>query len=116
MCIAIAGVPKTIDNDIPHIDRSFGFLTAVEEAVHAIQSAKVEAQCAPYGVGIVKLMGRHAGFIAAHATLASNVVDCCMLPELGMRLHGANGYLEHIYNVVNKKGHAVDNASVHKQD
>jgi 6-phosphofructokinase 1 len=70
--VAIVGIPKTIDNDIDLIDRSFGFTTSVEAAQAAIVSAKTEAKCnMPNGIGIVKLMGRSAGFIATHATLAS---------------------------------------------
>ena len=71
LAVSIAGVPKTIDNDVDIVDRSFGFDTAVAEAQTAIRSAKVEAAGAPSGIVIVKLMGRYAGFIAAHATLAS---------------------------------------------
>ena len=75
--MTVACVPKTIDNDIGIIDRSFGFNTACGEARKAIQSAVVEASCAPNGLGIVQLMGRHAGYISAHATLASRQVDLC---------------------------------------
>lgn len=68
--VAVAGIPKTIDNDVDHIDRSFGFQSAVEAAQDVIRCAKVEASCnLPNGIGIVKLMGRSAGFIAAHASL-----------------------------------------------
>jgi 6-phosphofructokinase 1 len=69
--VVVAGLPKTIDNDVDIIDRSFGFDTAFAEAQHAIRTAKIEAQGAPNGIGLVKLMGRYAGFIAAQATLAS---------------------------------------------
>lgn len=62
--ISIGGIPKTIDNDIAMVDRSFGFETAVQECTHVIRSALVEAMSCEYGVGIVKLMGRDAGFIA----------------------------------------------------
>ena len=74
------GIPKTIDNDVDIIDRSFGFTTSVEHAQAAIQSAKTEARCnLPNGIGIVKLMGRSAGFIAVHSTLASGDVDLCLV-------------------------------------
>ena len=74
--IAVAGIPKTIDNDVDYIDRSFGFVSAVEAAQDAIRCAKTEATCnLPNGIGIVKLMGRSAGYIAAHATLGSGDVD-----------------------------------------
>ena len=67
-----------IDNDIPTIDQSFGFSSAVQEAQRAINAAHVEATCAPNGIGLVKLMGRDSGFIAMHATLASRDVTCCL--------------------------------------
>ena len=73
--IAVIGIPKTIDNDIDLIDRSFGFQTSVEAAQDAIMSAKTEARCnLPNGVGVVKLMGRSSGFIAAYAALASGIL------------------------------------------
>eukprot|EP01048_Picozoa_sp_COSAG05_P004501 COSAG05_NODE_245_length_12989_cov_32.994725_2_plen_341_part_00 len=87
--VSIIGVPKTIDNDIGLIDRSFGFNTAVEEACKAIRSAKIEASCTPNGVGIVKLMGRSAGFIAAHAALSSGDADLCLIPEVDIEVHAA---------------------------
>eukprot|EP00823_Brevimastigomonas_motovehiculus_P006159 TRINITY_DN4961_c0_g1_i1.p1 TRINITY_DN4961_c0_g1~~TRINITY_DN4961_c0_g1_i1.p1 ORF type:complete len:520 (+),score=72.82 TRINITY_DN4961_c0_g1_i1:18-1577(+) len=105
--LGIACIPKTIDNDIGIIDRSFGFDTAVAEAEKAVMSAVVEAKCSPNGIGIVLLMGRHAGFIAAHATLSSNQVDLCLIPEVPFELEGPRGILGHIENVVNKEGHAV---------
>ena len=106
--IAVAGIPKTIDNDIDIIDRSFGFNSAVAAAQDAIRSAKTEAQCnLPNGIGIVKLMGRHAGFIAAHATLAFGEVDLCLIPEVPIELEGTYGCLEHIGRVLKQKGHAV---------
>ncbi|KAJ8598874.1 hypothetical protein CTAYLR_009965 [Chrysophaeum taylorii] len=106
--IAVAGIPKTIDNDIGVIDRSFGFMTAVSEAVRAISAARVEAECnAPNGVGVVKLMGRNAGFLAAYATLASQDVDLCLVPEVPIDLVGPGGVLNHIERVIDAKGHAV---------
>ena len=108
MNVAVAGIPKTIDNDIDHLDRTFGFQSAVEAAQSAIRSAKVEAMCnRPNGVGIVKLMGRSAGYIAAHATLGSGDVDLCLVPEVPIILEGEKGCLPHIYNAVKKKGFAV---------
>mmetsp|Transcript_137 Transcript_137/g.212 ORF Transcript_137/g.212 Transcript_137/m.212 type:complete len:509 (+) Transcript_137:121-1647(+) len=104
---AVAGVPKTIDNDIDLIDRSFGFNTAVTEAIQAVRSAKTEALCAPNGVGVVKLMGRHAGFIATHACLASGDCDLCLIPEVPIEIEGPNSCLEHIARVLRKRGHAV---------
>jgi len=78
----VVGLPKTVDNDLPLIDYSFGFFTAVGRAVDAIRAASIEAACYPYCVGLVKLMGRSAGFVAAHAALASGVCDICILPEV----------------------------------
>jgi 6-phosphofructokinase 1 len=79
--IAVMGVPKTIDNDLSFSHRTFGFETAVEQAVTAIRAAHAEATSVQYGVGIVKVMGRHSGFIAAQASLASELVNMCFIPE-----------------------------------
>lgn len=106
--ISVVGIPKTIDNDVDLIDRSFGFTTSVEAAQAAITSAKVEARCnIPNGVGIVKLMGRSAGFIAVHATLASGDVDLCLVPEVNIELEGEHGCLPFLYDRVKSQGHAV---------
>jgi 6-phosphofructokinase 1 len=86
--IGVVGIPKTIDNDISFVQRSFGFLTAVSEATTAIYSAHAEAEGARNGIGLVKLMGRHAGFIAAHATLANSDVNFCLVPEVPFTLEG----------------------------
>lgn len=82
MKVAVVGVPKTIDNDILHMDKTFGFDTAVEEAQRAINSAYIEAHSAYHGIGLVKLMGRSSGFIAMQASLASGQVDICLIPEV----------------------------------
>ncbi|MBL6990432.1 MAG: ATP-dependent 6-phosphofructokinase [Bacteriovoracaceae bacterium] len=79
--VAIIGIPKTIDNDISFVHKTFGFDTAVEEARKAINAAHVEAKGAHNGIGLVKLMGRHSGFIANNATLASGNVNICLIPE-----------------------------------
>lgn len=106
--VAVAGIPKTIDNDIDHVDRTFGFETAVEHSQQAIRCAKVEAKCnKPNGIGIVKLMGRSAGFIAAHATMCSGDVDLCLVPEVPIVLEGKNGCLPHIRERVKQQGFAV---------
>jgi len=105
--MTVACVPKTIDNDIGVIDRSFGFNTAVAEARRAIQSALVEASCSPNGLGIVQLMGRHAGYIAAHATLASRQVDLCLIPEVPFPLDGPNGVLALVEAVMARQGYGV---------
>jgi hypothetical protein len=80
--VVVAGIPKTIDNDIEIIDKSFGFDTAVEEAQRAINAAHVEAESTHNGVGLVKLMGRYSGYIAMHATLASRDVVGSAFPNL----------------------------------
>jgi 6-phosphofructokinase 1 len=106
--VSVTGIPKTIDNDVDIIDRSFGFTTSVEAAQAAIQSAKTEARCnLPNGIGIVKLMGRSAGFIAVHATLASGDVDLCLVPEVDIDLYGEDGYLPFLKQRVEEQGHAV---------
>mmetsp|Transcript_21683 Transcript_21683/g.49984 ORF Transcript_21683/g.49984 Transcript_21683/m.49984 type:complete len:565 (+) Transcript_21683:154-1848(+) len=106
--VAVAGIPKTIDNDVDYIDQSFGFQSAVEAAQVAIRSAKTEAVCnLPNGVGIVKLMGRSAGYIAAHATMASSDVDLCLVPEVPVVLEGPNGCLPHLRRRVKHQGYAV---------
>lgn len=105
--VAVVGVPETIDNDIPVIDRSFGFDTAVEEAQRAISAAHVEAGSFENGIGLVKLMGRHSGFIAMHATLASRDVDCCLIPESPFYLEGKGGLFEFIKRRLKENGHMV---------
>lgn len=102
--VAVVGVPKTIDNDIPILDRSFGFNTACSEAEKAIDSAYVEATCNSHCIGLVKLMGRHCGFIALHATLAARSVDICLLPEMDISLPRV---LHHAMHLMKTKGHAV---------
>ena len=87
-------VPKTIDNDVPLIDNSFGFTSAVEAAIPMIEAANTEAEACPNGIGIVKLMGRHSGFIALHATLASGDVDLCLVPESSFEIEGIMDHLE----------------------
>ena len=86
LVISFAGIPKTIDNDIPLIDYSFGFNTSVEIASNMIDAAYTEATSSYNGIGVVKLMGRYAGFIAHSASLANNDVDFCIIPELPYEL------------------------------
>jgi len=105
--VSVVGVPKTIDNDILLLDKTFGFDTAVEEAQKAIQAAAIEAQSAYRGVGVVKLMGRQSGFIAMFATLANGQVDCCLIPEVPFTVHGPNGVIEYVRNLLDTQGHAV---------
>jgi 6-phosphofructokinase 1 len=105
--IAVVAVPKTIDDDIPYVDKSFGFDTAVARAKDAIDAAHVEATGARYGVGLVKLMGRDAGFIAAAATLASDDVNVCLVPEVPFALDGEGGLLAALERRLRARGHAV---------
>jgi 6-phosphofructokinase 1 len=86
--ISVIGIPKTIDNDLMWIERSFGFSTAVEEAVRALNAGHEEARGAFNGIGLVKLMGRHSGFITAQATLASSDVNFCLVPEVPFSIEG----------------------------
>lgn len=89
--ISVIGIPKTIDNDLNLIDRTFGFETAVLSATDVITSAHNEANGAFNGLGLVKLMGRDSGFIAAYAALATTVVNFCLIPEVPFTLEGENG-------------------------
>jgi 6-phosphofructokinase 1 len=107
LAISLIGVPKTIDNDVPFVYRSFGFYTALEKAREVIQGAHVEARGVPRGVGLVKLMGRYAGFIAAGATLASQEVNFCLIPEVPFELEGADGFLPNLAERLDERGHAV---------
>ena len=105
--IAVVGVPKTIDNDIKYCYRTFGFLTAVAEAERVIDRAHIEAKSVERGVGLVKLMGRHAGFIAAAATIASGEVNFTLIPEQPLRLDGESGFLRKLGRRLDARGHAV---------
>jgi len=91
--ISIVGIPKTIDNDLNLVDRTFGFETAVYKAAEIIANAHVEARGAYNGLSIVKLMGRDSGFIAAYATLANTVVNICLIPEVQFQLDGNDGLM-----------------------
>ncbi|MET0767704.1 MAG: ATP-dependent 6-phosphofructokinase [Aeromicrobium sp.] len=107
LSIGIVGVPKTIDNDIPHIGQSFGFSTAFAKAAESIKAARVEVEAAVGGVGIVKVMGRHAGFIACYAALANHDADFVLIPEVDFSLDGDNGLLALLAARVAEKGSAV---------
>lgn len=91
--VGVIGIPKTIDNDLQLVGRSFGFETAVGEATQIIQAAHTEAKGTFNGVGLVKLMGRDSGYIAAYATLANPVVNFCLIPELEFEMDGPHGLL-----------------------
>ena len=105
--IAVVGIPKTIDNDIPLIDQSFGFQTAFGLASDAIQAARVEAKSTANGVGLVRLMGRHSGFIACYAALAHSDADVVLIPEVPFALDGPHGLLAYVQRRVAERGNAV---------
>ena len=106
--ISVVGIPKTIDNDLHFIGRSFGFETAVAAAGNVIRNAHVEAKGTAGGVGLVKLMGRDSGFIAAYASIANPVVNFCLVPEMAFELKGPNGILTALENRFRAgKTHAV---------
>jgi 6-phosphofructokinase 1 len=105
--ISIVGIPKTIDNDIPFVDRTFGYLTALDESQQALRAASVEARSVENGVALVKLMGRNAGFIAVGAALASQEVDFVLVPEVAFPLTGEHGFLAALEAEVRRRSHAV---------
>src|SRR5450755_852994 len=105
--LSVVGVPKTIDNDIPYLDHSFGFQTACARAAESIRAAHIEASSTPHGVGLVKLMGRHSGFIACYAALANHDADCVLIPEVPISLDGPEGFLAFLRRRVKQRGHAV---------
>lgn len=105
--ISVIGVPKTIDNDINFIPQSFGFETAVFKATEAIECAHTEACGTPNGIGLVKLMGRESGFIAAQATLALKEVNFVLIPEAPFTLEGEGGLLPAVEKRLIERGHAV---------
>lgn len=105
--ISIIGIPKTIDNDVNFIPQSFGFETAVFKAAEAIECAHTEACGVPNGIGLVKLMGRESGFIAARATLALKEVNFVLIPEAAFTLEGEGGLLPALEDRLRSRGHAV---------
>ncbi len=105
--ISVVGVPKTIDNDLSFVQRSFGFETAVSKAMDAVHGAHTEACCSPRGVGIVKVMGRESGFIAAHTAMAAMDVNFVLVPEVPFELDGRKGLLAAIEDRLRVKDHAV---------
>jgi 6-phosphofructokinase 1 len=105
--IAVVGVPKTIDNDLAFIQRSFGFQTAVAEATDAVSSAHSEAHSAINGIGLVRVMGRNSGFIAAHTALASHDVNFVLIPEVPFDLEGQSGFFQALKSRLERRNHAV---------
>lgn len=107
LAISVIGIPKTIDNDIGYIEKTFGFETAFTHAVGSIRSAHVEAKGYQNCVGLVKLMGRDSGFITANASIASQDVNFCLVPEIPFDLEGGNGFYKHLLDRIKRKCHAV---------
>ena len=108
LCISVIAIPKTIDNDISFIDTSFGFATAVLHAGRAVTGVHNEASGAYNGVGLVKVMGRDSGFIAASATMANPFVNYCLVPEEDFNLEeGEHALLPHLLERLNRRHHAV---------
>jgi 6-phosphofructokinase 1 len=105
--LSVVGVPKTIDNDVTFVSRTFGYQTALEEACVVIDRAHTEAHSVKNGISVVKLMGRNAGFIAVGATLASQDVNFCMIPEVPFVLEGPDGFLAALKKRVIARAHAV---------
>ena len=105
--ISVIGIPKTIDNDISYVEKTFGLETAFAVASEAIRSAHVEAIGAPYGIGLVKVMGRMSGFIAANAALAMSEVNFVLIPEVPFDLDGPKGLFSAIERRLRQRGHAV---------
>lgn len=102
--VSIVGLPKSIDNDVVMFDKTFGFESAVADATEVIRNGWVEASSADQGVGIVKLMGRDAGFVVMFATLASDLVDLCLIPEVKFNM---SDVFDHVDKTIERKGHCV---------
>ena len=105
--LAVVGIPKTVDNDVAFVGRTFGYLTAVQEAAKVLDRAHTEARSVENGIALVKLMGRHAGFIAGGATVASQDVNFCLIPEVPFKLEGDGGFLNALKRRIRKRAHAV---------
>ncbi len=105
--LSVIGIPKTIDNDVPFVSRTFGYLTAVEEAGKVLSCAHVEARSVENGISLVKLMGRHAGFITAGATIACQDVNFVLVPEVPFKLEGPSGFLAALKQRILSRAHAL---------
>jgi 6-phosphofructokinase 1 len=105
--LSIVGIPKTIDNDVAFVTRTFGYLTAVEESAKVLGRAHTEARSVENGIALVKLMGRHAGFIAAGATVACQDVNFTLIPEVPFRLDGPHGFLAVLKERILDRAHAL---------
>ncbi len=105
--LSVVGIPKTIDNDVPFVSRTFGYFTAVEQACEIIDRAHREAHSVQNGIAVVKLMGRHSGFLAIGATIGSQDVNFCLIPEVPFALEGPEGFLSVLRKRILKRAHAV---------
>jgi len=105
--LAVVGIPKTVDNDVAFVTRSFGYLTAVEEAAKVLDRAHTEARSVESGIALVKLMGRNAGFIAAGATVACQDVNFTLVPEVPFALDGERGFLAALKRRITQRRHAL---------
>ena len=105
--IAVVGIPKTVDNDLSFIQKSFGFDTAVVKATEAVAAAHMEAHSQINGIGLVKLMGRESGFIATHTAIASHETNFVLIPEVPFDLEGENGFLTVLEKRLRSRNHAV---------
>jgi len=105
--LAVVGIPKTVDNDVAFVSRTFGYYTAVEEAAKILKCAHTEAHSVLNGIAVVKLMGRNAGFIAGGATVASQDVNFCLIPEVPFALDGPRGLLAALELRIRRRAHAV---------
>jgi 6-phosphofructokinase 1 len=105
--VAVVGIPKTVDNDIEFVEKTFGFDTAVVKASEAVAAAHMEAHSQMNGIGLVRLMGRDSGFIAVHTVLAVHEANCVLIPEVLFDLDGPSGLLAYIERRLGRRGHAV---------
>jgi len=105
--LSVVGIPKTIDNDVAFVSRTFGYLTAVEEAAKVLSRAHTEAHSVENGISLVKLMGRNAGFIAAGATVACQDVNFTLVPEVPFKLDGPSGFLAVLKERILLRSHAL---------
>lgn len=105
--LAVVGIPKTVDNDVAFVSRTFGYLTAVEEAAKVLDRAHIEARSVENGISLVKIMGRNAGFIAAGATVSSQDVNFTLIPEVPFKLEGEGGFLNALKQRILTRKHAL---------
>ncbi|MBM4095114.1 MAG: ATP-dependent 6-phosphofructokinase, partial [Planctomycetes bacterium] len=105
--VSVVGIPKTIDNDIAYVTTTFGYATALEKSEEVLRAAHTEARSAPNGIGLVQLMGRDAGFIAAGAALISQEANFVLVPEVPFPLEGENGLLDALEKRIRARSHAL---------